>query len=247
MKIALLADIHSNLEALTACLAHARRQGAERYAFLGDLLGYNADPLACLAIVGELADRGATVVLGNHDEACLGGLCEDVNFHAREAIYWTRERLGPAERTFLARLPLVVADGDVTFAHATPHEPRRWAYITGARSAGRALAAAATPLVFVGHVHHAALYYTTANGAPRRFQPVPGVPIPLGPRRRWLLITGSVGQPRDGSTAACYAIHDQEGGTLTSFRVPYDYESAARKVRAAGLPLRLALRLETGR
>jgi len=246
VKTALLADVHSNLEALAACLAHARRQGVERYAFLGDLLGYNADPLACLEIIGELADRGATVVLGNHDEACLGGLCEEVNYHARDAIYWTRDRLGAAERAFLARLPLVATDGGATYAHASPDEPQHWTYITSPREAERALAAAATPVVAVGHVHHAALYFTAANGAPRRFQPVPGVPIPLGPRRRWLLIAGSVGQPRDGSTAAAYAIHDQGRAALTSFRVPYDCASAARKVRAAGLPERIALRLEIG-
>lgn len=247
MRIALLADVHSNLEALSACLAHARRQGADRFAFLGDLLGYNADPLACLATVAELAERGATVVLGNHDEACLGGLCEEVNFHARDAIYWTRARLGAAERAFLAGLPLVTADDAATYAHASPHEPHRWPYVTSARDAAHALAAAVTPLVVVGHVHHAVLYYTAGDGAPRRFQPVPGVPIPLGPRRRWLLIAGSVGQPRDGVAAACYAIHDQARATLTSYRVPYDFESAARKVRAAGLPQRLARRLETGK
>jgi diadenosine tetraphosphatase ApaH/serine/threonine PP2A family protein phosphatase len=247
MRVALLADVHSNLEALTACLAHARRQSAERFVFLGDLLGYNADPLACLEIVGALAGGGATVLRGNHDEACLGGLCEDVNFHARDAIYWTRERLGAAERAFLDGLPLVAADAVSTYAHASPHEPQRWTYITGAREAAQALAAAKTPLVAVGHVHHAALYYTGSGGTPRRFDPVPGVPIPFGSRRRWLLIAGSVGQPRDGNTAASYAMLDQQRSTVTSFRVPYDYESAARKVRAAGLPLRLARRLESGR
>lgn len=247
MRVALLADVHSNLEALTACLAHARRERAERFVFLGDLLGYNADPLACLEIIGELAGGGATVVLGNHDAACLGGLCEDVNFHARDAIYWTRERLGAAERAFLERLPLVAVDAVSTYAHASPHEPGRWTYITGAHAAAQALAAATTSLVVVGHVHHAALYYTGSGDTPRRFDPIPGVPIPLGPRRRWLLIAGSVGQPRDGNTAASYALLDQERASVTSFRVPYDYESAARKVRAAGLPARLARRLECGK
>lgn len=107
MKIALLADVHSNLEALTACLAHARREGVDRHAFLGDLLGYNADPVACLDIVRDLSGRGAVAVLGNHDQACLGGLLEEINFPARDAIYWTRERLDPACREFLAALPLL--------------------------------------------------------------------------------------------------------------------------------------------
>ncbi len=246
MRLALLADIHSNLEALNACLAHARRQGVDGYAFLGDLLGYNADPLACLDVIANLAQPGAFVVRGNHDEACLGGLCEAMSFHARDAIYWTREQLGASEREFLAQLPLTVAAGEATLVHAHPHVPELWRYITGAHDARSALAAVPTRLVFVGHVHHCLLYYTGADGVPRTFRPVPGVPIPLLASRRWLFIVGSVGQPRDGTNAACYAIHDQEQGTLTSFRVAYDYMRAAAKVRAAGLPERLARRLETG-
>ncbi|MBI4754133.1 MAG: metallophosphoesterase [Betaproteobacteria bacterium] len=247
MRLALLADIHSNLEALGACLAHARRQGVDGYALLGDLLGYNADPLACLDIVAELADHGAVVLAGNHDVACLGGLCENMSFHAREAIYWTRAQLGAPQRGFLAGLPLTAAHGLATLAHASPDQPDRWQYISGGSTARRAFDACATPLVFVGHVHHTLLYFTSANGEPRSFQPVPGTPVPLSALRRWLLIVGAVGQPRDGLSAACYAIHDGGAGTLTSYRVPYDCAAAARKVRAAGLPERLALRLEAGR
>jgi diadenosine tetraphosphatase ApaH/serine/threonine PP2A family protein phosphatase len=246
MRLALLADIHSNLEALNACLAHARRQGADGFAFLGDLLGYNADPLACLEVIGALARQGALVVRGNHDEACLGGLCESMSFHARDAIYWTRERLGADERGFLAQLPLAAVAGEATLVHAHPEQPQQWTYITAAHDARRAFAAATTRLVFVGHVHHSLLYYTGAGDVPRTFLPVPGVPIPLLASRRWLFIVGSVGQPRDGTNAACYAIHDQGRNTLTSFRVPYDYVRAAAKIRAAGLPERLARRLETG-
>lgn len=246
MRLALLADTHSNLEALTACLAHARRQAADGYAFLGDLLGYNADPLACLEIIAGLARQGAIVVRGNHDQACLGGLCEAMSFHARDAIYWTRDQLGAGEREFLAQLPLTAIAGEATLVHAHPHAPELWRYITGAHDARSALAAVPTRLVFVGHVHHCLLYYTGADGVPRTFQPVPGVPIPLLASRRWLFIVGSAGQPRDGMNAACYAIYDEERRTLTSHRVAYDYTRAAAKIRAAGLPERLARRLETG-
>lgn len=246
MRIALLADVHSNLEALSACLAHARREGAEHYAFLGDLVGYNADPRACLDIVRAKVEQGATVVRGNHDEACAEGLLEAMNLPARDAIYWTREQIDREARVWLADLPLLQRVDDATFVHASPEVPQSWTYITGERAAARGLAAAGTRLVFSGHVHQPTLYYTATSGDVRRFHPVPGVPVPLLAARRWLFIVGSVGQPRDGSSAACYAIYDAGSAMLTSYRVPYQHWEAARKVRAAGLPERLALRLETG-
>lgn len=245
MRTAVLADIHSNLEALQACLAHARTQRADAFAFVGDLVGYNADPLACIDIVREHAARGAAVVLGNHDAAALGGLIEEMGFTAREAIYWTRAQLGDGEREFLAGLPLVARRGTHTYAHASAALPEAWTYIASQREAGECIAAAGTPLAFAGHVHHQALYYAGGR-AVHAHRPEVGVAIPLPARWRWLAIAGSVGQPRDGNAAAAYALHDEERREISFFRVPYDCRSAADKVRAAGLPERLALRLLHG-
>jgi len=125
MKIAVLTDIHSNLEALNACLAHARSQGAEQYAFLGDHTGYGADPNACLDIIASMVNTGALAVLGNHDEAVLGGLCENMAFRARDAIYWTRQQLQQPQRDFLQSLPLVAQDGKSFYAHASADFPER--------------------------------------------------------------------------------------------------------------------------
>lgn len=248
MKIAVLSDIHSNLEALQACLAHARWQGAEQYVFLGDLLGYGADPQACLEIISTKVESGALAVLGNHDEAVLGGLCEKLSFVARDAVYWTRQRMLQAELDFLRSLPLVAQAGKSLYVHASAAAPEKWTYIDNAVAAAKCMAASGKPLTFAGHVHHQVLYYTAGNGAVHTFVPVPGVAIPLMLRQRqWLAIVGSVGQPRDGNPAAAYLIHDSQRETLAFFRVPYDHWSAARKVRAAGLPERLAHRLETGR
>ncbi|MBM3391098.1 MAG: metallophosphoesterase family protein [Betaproteobacteria bacterium] len=246
MRTALLADIHSNLEALEACLAHARREGVDRFAFLGDLLGYGADPGACLEIVAGLVQEGALAVRGNHDEACLGGVLPEMHFIARDAIYWTRERLGEAERAFIAGLPLTVGEADRLYAHASAERPQDWIYVVGTEEAARAFAATPARLVFVGHVHHPLLYFTTPAGTPRLFEPMPGVPLPLSDFRRWLVIAGAVGQPRDGNPAACYALHDHDAGTLTHFRVPYDVDQAARKILDAGLPEKLAWRLIVG-
>ena len=246
MKLALFADIHSNLEALTACLAHAKALGAQRFAFLGDLVGYGADPIAVLDLIEEHAAAGAIVVLGNHDAAAIGRPTPGLNALAEAAIVWTRRRLGERQRAFIGALPLTVREGAVLFVHASAAEPERWTYVTGARQAEHSMKASQAGFIFSGHVHEQKLYYTGARGKPLPFRPVPGTPIPAAKHRQWLAIVGSAGQPRDRINKACYALADMERSRLTFFRVPYDHSSAIRKIRAAGLPDRLALRLERG-
>lgn len=246
MKLALFADIHSNLEAITACLEHAKALGAERFAFLGDLVGYGADPVAVLDLVQQYAADGAVVVLGNHDAAALGRDTDAFNAHAQAAIIWTRGQLGDPQRAFLASLPLVVRDDDILFVHASAVMPEQWIYVTGPTEAEQGIRASGAGFVFCGHVHEQNLYYVGAAGRPMPFRPVSGTPIPTGRHRQWLAIVGSAGQPRDRGNAACYALADLERARLTFSRVPCDYRSAAQKIRAAGLPERLALRLERG-
>ncbi|MGC2519520.1 MAG: metallophosphoesterase [Burkholderiales bacterium] len=246
MKLALFADIHSNLEAITACLDHARALGAQRYAFLGDLVGYGADPVAVLELVEHYAADGAVVVLGNHDAAALGRPIDGLNLNAQAAIAWTQDRLGKRQRAFLDGLPLIARDTDTLFVHASAAAPESWTYVTSPARAEQSMRTAAAAFTFCGHVHEQRLYYMGAAGRPMLFRPVPGTPIPTGKHRQWLAIVGSAGQPRDRNNAACYALADPERARLTFFRVPYDYRSAAQKIRAAGLPERLAVRLERG-
>jgi diadenosine tetraphosphatase ApaH/serine/threonine PP2A family protein phosphatase len=246
VRLALLADVHANLEALTACLGHARERGADRYAFLGDLIGYGADPAPTLDLVAAYAKDGAVVVRGNHDQAVLesGG---DMSASAARAVRWTRARLAPRHLVMLEALPLHVREDGALFVHASAEAPASWTYVTDPFRAGQSLRAAdGASFVFSGHVHEQALYFAGAGEKPRAFRPVPGVAIPLTPRYRWLAIAGSVGQPRDGDTAACYALFEPARATLTFHRVPYDWSTAAAKVRAAGLPEGLAHRLERG-
>jgi diadenosine tetraphosphatase ApaH/serine/threonine PP2A family protein phosphatase len=246
MKLALFADVHSNLEALTACLAHASAIGADRYAFLGDLVGYGADPVAVLELIEEYARGGAVVVLGNHDAAVLGRRDDTLNVHAQAAIGWTRAQLAPRHVAFLENLPLTVRDGDMLFVHASAAAPGQWIYVTSLREARESMRASDAGYVFSGHVHEQKLYYMGADGRPMPFRPVAGAPIPTPKHRQWLAIVGSAGQPRDRSNQACYALADRERSRLTFYRVPYDYSGAARKIRAAGLPARAARRLERG-
>src|SRR5205085_31656 len=142
LKLALFADIHSNLEALTACLDHAAALGAERHAFLGDLVGYGADPVAVLELVQAHAARGAIVVLGNHDAAALGRVVVGLNGQALAAIAWTRPRLAKRQLDFLEALPTSVREADRLYVHASAAVPERWTYVSGPRQATLSMQAA---------------------------------------------------------------------------------------------------------
>jgi diadenosine tetraphosphatase ApaH/serine/threonine PP2A family protein phosphatase len=199
-----------------------------------------------LELIEGHASSGAIVVLGNHDAAALGRPNGTLAGTALASGDWTRAQLGPRHRAFLASLPLTVEEDNVLYVHASAAAPEQWIYITGAREAAESIEAGKASYIFSGHVHEQKLYYTGASGRPMEFHPVSGTPIPVARQHRWLAIVGSAGQPRDGNNAACYALFDTERERLTFFRVRYDYPAAIRKIRAAGLPDRLALRLERG-
>lgn len=251
MKIALLSDIHANHQALVACLDHARRQGATRLAFLGDLVGYGGEPVAVLEQVMNEVAQGAWAVQGNHDALALAPPPQITHVGAQGA-QWTHDQLSPAQHDFLRSLPLTHQQGQVLLVHASADGPQRWHYVDNSAAAARSMAAAtqADPqirYVFSGHVHEQALYFLTPTARLMRFTPQPGVPVPVPPYRQWLAIVGSCGQPRDGDARAMYALFDEMAFTLTFHRVAYDHEAAARAVRATPLPEDFAQRLQEGR
>ena len=240
-----MSDIHGNREALAACLAHAGQSGVGRYVFLGDYAGYGADPGWVIDTVMARVADGAVAVLGNHDAAVLTDNV-DMNPVAAEAIDWTRGQLDARQREFLAGLPLTVEEEDRLYVHSSGFEPARWHYVTELYGAARSLMATQAHATFCGHTHVPALFHMSVTGKFASFDPVERVEIPLTRQRRWLAVMGSVGQPRDRDPSACYAVLDDEHDVLTYMRVPYDIESAARKIRAAGLPAMLAARLFEG-
>lgn len=246
MKLALVTDLHANREAVSAVMAHADAQGAQRCAFLGDYVGYGADPAWVVDLVREHVARGAIAVRGNHDEAVVIGPRPTMVPDARQVVEWTREQLSAEQLDFLAACPMSIAESDCLFVHANAYAPADWGYVQGRTEAIRSLRATDQRFTFCGHVHDPGLYHLTATGKAGDFTPTPGVPIPLSPQRRWLAIPGSTGQPRDGNPAACYAIFDTASATLTFHRVAYDVDAAAARVRAAGLPEALAQRLIHG-
>jgi diadenosine tetraphosphatase ApaH/serine/threonine PP2A family protein phosphatase len=250
MKLALLSDIHANIHALEACLAHARDHGATRFALLGDLVGYGADPEAVMERVLVLAADGALVIKGNHDELAVSPPRQAITVGESTAA-WTHGRLSPAHREFLDALPLVAQDDSVLLVHASVDAPELWHYVYDQRAAGLSLAAASkipeVRFVFGGHVHMQTLYYRDDGPTLTRITPMPGLPIALPPKGQLLGTIGSVGQPRDGDPRAMYALLDTDGHELTFHRVPYDHEGAAAAIRAAGLPIFFADRLCIGR
>jgi diadenosine tetraphosphatase ApaH/serine/threonine PP2A family protein phosphatase len=245
MPIALMTDMHGNREAFAACLDHAAQNGVDRYVFLGDFAGYGADPGWVIDTVRAHVERGAIALLGNHDAAVL---VPDgrMNETAAAAIAWTRTQLDDGHRAFLAGLPLFSAEKDRLYVHASAFEPDQWHYVADLYAASRSLTATQAHATFCGHTHVPALFHMSPTGKFARFDPVARVGIPLNPQRRWLAVIGSVGQPRDRDPAACYAVLDDARDALTYVRVPYDIESAAQKILAAGLPPVLAARLFEG-
>lgn len=245
MLIALLADVHANREALEGCLAHARARHAGRFIFLGDHVGYGADPEWVVERIREYVSAGAVALLGNHDAAVADGP-RSMNAMAQAAIEWTQGRLDTAQRRFLAGLPLTFEDEDSFFVHADATAPGRWLYVTGPQDAIRSMKATRCRMTFCGHVHRPAIYSLSGVSRLTTFRPVTGVAVPLLSQRRWLTVLGSVGQPRDGNPTASYAMLDTGRSEVTFHRVPYDVETTAAKLRMAGLPETLADRLRSG-
>lgn len=246
MRLALLTDLHANREALSACLAHARQQHPDQYAFTGDLVGYGADPAWVVDTVMDYVARGALAVQGNHDYAVTHATRVQMHAEAREVIDWTRGQLDAGQLAFLAGLPLTRELGNMMFVHASAHEPVKWEYVTGLEEAERSLRVAGCRMVFSGHVHAPALYRRADDGRMGSHTPEPGSRVRLRPQHQHLVIPGAVGQPRDGNCAACYALFDDATRELSYFRVPYDHGAAARRVIACGLPIVFAMRLIEG-
>lgn len=243
MRIAVLSDVHANLEALDAVLARADELGAERHWVLGDLVGYNADPDAVLMRLDEI---GATLLAGNHDLAATGRF--DVTWFNRvaaEAIRWTADRLG---RELLDRLralePRRDADGTV-LVHGSVADPAA-EYVVNISDARSSFDEEPFGLCFFGHTHLPSAFVRSDGEIERR--PLPhGEPLRLEDGWRSMVNPGSVGQPRDGDPRASFLIFEPDDRVVTVHRVAYDVAGAQAKIRAAGLPDVLADRLGVGR
>ncbi len=250
MRLALMSDIHGNIQALDACLSHARAQKVQRFAFLGDLVGYGANPVEVVERIMLMTEEGATVIQGNHDEMAVKPPA-NIQHLGSSTADWTHRQLSESQRAWLGALPLSVQLDNILLVHASADGPELWRYIYDERAATASLDASAkwpgVRYVFGGHVHEQSLYYRGSTLGLMKFTPQPGVAVPVPTHRQWLSTVGSVGQPRDGKPEAMYALLDTDRWQLTFHRVAYDHSAAAWAIRAAGLPEFFAERLEKGR
>jgi diadenosine tetraphosphatase ApaH/serine/threonine PP2A family protein phosphatase len=247
MRIGFLSDIHGNREALDACIAHAKRHGVDRWVVLGDLVGYGADPAYVVDRVRELVGETGVVIKGNHDAAAAAGVAENMNEYATSAVTWTYDELDDEARDYLRALPMCVEEEDRLYVHSDATKPAEWRYVSDAATAERSLRATDKRLTFCGHIHIPQLYHMAPQKPAMLFKPQHGAPVPLVASRKWLMVQGAVGQPRDRNPAAAYGVLDVKKNEMSYMRVPYDIESAARKIHSAGLPQLLAARLYIGR
>ena len=174
MLIALLTDIHANREAFDACRAEALRLGAEKFVYLGDLVGYGADPAYVVDRVAEDFARGAISLMGNHDLAAVVGPSAGMHDMARAAIEWTSDQLGAEQKAFLAAMPFTAltvsaAGAETLYVHSEASAPRRFIYVTGPDVAERSLNATSAHVTFCGHVHRPQLYHIAPGKPPLGF------------------------------------------------------------------------------
>ena len=232
MRIAILSDIHSNLEALNCVLDNIESAGVDAIYCLGDIVGYNADPAACVDLVRE---HCAGVVRGNHDEAVATGALDALPPDGQAAARHNRSCLSDEQLTYLADLPLTLTVENCTFVHATPDAPTAWTRLTTYPAAQNQFEHFDTDVCFVGHTHIPAVMANKLGV----FQVRPG--------HRFLINVGSVGQPRDQNPKLSLGLFDTETYQYYNPRLSYDVDRAAQKIRdVEELPNRLASRLYQG-
>ncbi len=212
---------------------------------LGDVVGYGADPAACIDM---LAERTVGAVAGNHEHGALGLMdLEWFNPVARAAVLWTRDMLDADHHAYLAQLPLRAELDEATLVHASPRNPEEWDYLLSADDGLEVFADFDTRICFVGHSHHPGAWSLGSSGPDwARHLAGPRAQVRIEDGRRYLINVGSVGQPRDRDARAAYGLWDRDARTVTVRRVAYDLSEAARKILAAGLPRPLAERLAHG-
>lgn len=253
MRYGIFGDIHGNLEALQTVLAQLAREGVDRYLCVGDLVGYGADPVACIEKVREI---GCPIVAGNHDFAAAGLLdTYFFNLAARHAIAWTSKQLSKQDKVFLKdlrllqKIPTNEHKFSLTLVHATPYQPEMFEYIQTRYDLESGFQHHEASLCFVGHSHVPmgfVLGHVRATGV-GIISLITVTTFKIEPEHKIIINVGSVGQPRDEDPRACYTVYDDATAEIRIERIEYDVEKSAEKIIRAGLPASLAERIQYGR
>ena len=239
MRYAVIADIHANLDALQVVLEDIKQQKCTHVVCLGDVVGYGADPKACLDLIRGM---NIPVVKGNHDEYI--GVDENpdgFNEAAAAAVAWSRAQLTPEDRQWLRELKYFRLIANFSIVHATLDAPQRWGYVFEKLEAAASFTYQNTQVCFFGHTHVPVAFIRDTGvrgGTYSKFRVEAG--------KKYFVNVGSVGQPRDRNPKSAYVIYDLVQQTIELRRLDYDIAAQQQKIRAAGLPEKLADRLATG-
>jgi diadenosine tetraphosphatase ApaH/serine/threonine PP2A family protein phosphatase len=242
MRIALLSDVHGNLPAFQAVLADIDSAAPDEIWCLGDLVGYGAQPDACVALAEERCDL---CLAGNHDLVVTGDIpIADFSSSAAAAARWTQQTIGADALAFLRGLRPTEAGRAIGLYHASPRDPV-WEYVLSSWQADECMDLMEPRIGAIGHSHVALWFHRSGRAQ------VEGAPAAAGLSRDlnngdWLLNPGGVGQPRDGDPRAAWLLLDTEGWTAEWRRVEYPIDEAAEAITKAGLPQVLAERLYSG-
>ncbi len=244
MRYAILADIHSNLAALTAVMDDIRAKGdVDEIWCLGDIVGYGPEPKKCIEV---LRDCTRVCVAGNHDLGAVGKIDLSLfNPLAAEACRWTAAQLSAADLLYLDELPKVIQKGDYYLVHGSPRDPLM-EYMMSTAIAQRNFNSFNARFCFVGHTHIPAAYREEAVESVISVALKPTIGLVLG-RHRMIINPGAVGQPRDGDPRASYGIYDTEGQMFRLYRVDYNYRATQDRMMEVGLPVPLVARLGEGK
>jgi predicted phosphodiesterase len=240
MRYAVISDIHGNLEAFEAVLEAISKDKVDKYLFLGDVVGYGADPSTCIRLLKSIAP--AIMITGNHEWGVLNQI--DISYFndaARSALVWNRDTLDQSDIAFIKSFELVYEGKEFSMVHGELSSPEEFSYILNDYDAYHNMKSMKSPICFVGHSHVAGVYY---SGTRVKFTTDK---ILIEPNKKYVVNAGSVGQPRDSNPLAAYVIYDDKESTVEVKRVAYDIKKAQDKILQAGLPPILAYRLAQGR
>ena len=275
MKIGIVSDVHSNLEALEVALGWLKAQAVDEIVCLGDVVGYGPDPNGCCELVRRSA---STTLLGNHDAAVVGAMSTEFFAPlARTAIQWTRRQLTPEHLEWLYKLPYVSRRQDLglNFFHAAPICPSSYFYVLSHSDAKAHMGIynRLSSISFFGHSHWLRAFRICKEPSQQALQQhrhkqkdkprgrrgadteslddpyvclIPVEEVRKQEDARHLVSVGSVGQPRDRNPMGAVSHVDSETGQVVVHRYDYDRKTTQKKILSAGLAKRFAARLASG-
>ena len=239
MRVAILSDVHGNLEALESVLIAIDRHDVDRIIVLGDVVGYGPDPVACIYRIREVE---GICVLGNHDQALLDPeRIHELNSMARETLLGSRTMVGEQELAYLNSFEFRYTEANAVFTHANPLEPEDWQSLYLFEHVDWCLSGLAARIAFVGHTHYPGIYCRMDTAS----VPLTSSEVAIG-RHLYLVNAGSVGQPRDGDPRSSFALWDIDNDHVALQRVEYAVSRTQEKILALGWPSYVAERLARG-